>query len=124
MEAPLQDVRFDRDVVTQVIFNLVDNALKYARDAERREIEIACREHEDGVELSVRDYGPGVPEGDLARIFEPFFRREDELTRTTKGTGIGLALVMDLAHAMGAELAASNAEGGGLRVALLLRRSG
>lgn len=117
----LPEVRFDRDVVTQVIFNLVDNALKYAQAAERREIEISCHAAPgEGVTLSVCDHGPGVPKEELARLFEPFYRREDELTRTTKGTGIGLALVKELAEAMGGRIEASLVEGGGLRVTIEL----
>jgi two-component system sensor histidine kinase VicK len=119
-EDELPNARFDRDVVTQVIFNLVDNALKYAAGAERKEIAIDCRARPGRIELAVRDYGAGVPSGDLARIFEPFFRREDELTRTTKGTGIGLALVKELVESMGGAISASNADGGGLCVAILL----
>jgi signal transduction histidine kinase len=115
-------VAFDRDVLTQVVFNLVDNAIKYARDAALRTIVVACRALDDTrhVEVSVRDHGPGVPARDLGRIFEPFYRRGDELTRTTKGTGIGLALVKDLVESLGGTVSAADAPGGGLRVAVRL----
>ena len=109
--------------MTQVIFNLVDNSLKYARDTDRKEIEIACHASPDGVELSVRDYGPGVPAAQMSRIFEPFFRGNDEPTRAAKGTGIGLALVKELVEAMGARIDARNAPGGGLRVVVRLSPS-
>ena len=62
---------------------------------------------------------PGVPGSQLSRIFEPFYRGGDERTRTTKGTGIGLALVKDLSERMGAAVSGANADGGGFRVRLL-----
>ncbi len=122
-DADLPDVSFDPDALTQVIFNLVDNALKYARSASRKEILISCcaTDGTPGVALTVRDFGPGVPASDLDRVFEPFYRREDELTRTTKGTGIGLALVRELVGSMGGSTAATNAPEGGLEVQIRLR---
>jgi signal transduction histidine kinase len=118
MEEDLPPVRFDRDAVLQVLFNLVDNALKYAGGAAQREIAITCLRDEGGVALCVRDFGPGVPRRHHARIFEAFYRGENELTRSAKGSGIGLALVKELSEAMGAALQSGNAEGGGFRVSL------
>ena len=64
---------------------------------------------------------PGVPARHLAKIFEPFYRGEDELTRTAKGTGIGLALVRGLADTMGAAVTGRNLAEGGFEVALSFR---
>jgi signal transduction histidine kinase len=114
----LPPVRFERDAVLQVVFNLVDNALKYARDAGERVISIHCAREGDGVRVAVRDRGPGVSDEHLGHIFEPFYRCENELTRTAKGTGIGLALVRGLADAMGARVSGRNLDGGGFEVAL------
>jgi signal transduction histidine kinase len=114
----LPAVQFDRDAVTQLVFNLVDNALKYARHAEKREIEIGLHLENERVELRVRDFGPGVPEEQLRRVFEPFYRIGEELTRTTEGTGIGLALVKELAEGMGARVLGHNATGGGFEVSI------
>ncbi len=118
VEEGLPPVRYDRDAVLQVVFNLVDNALKYARDARDRRVVLRLRRVEGGVRLSVRDNGPGVPPQHLSRIFEAFYRGGDELTRTTKGTGIGLALVRGLAERMGAAVSGRNPEDGGFEVAL------
>ena len=118
VEEKLPPVRFDRDAVLQVLFNLVDNALKYARSASKHEVTITCLHDAEGVALSVRDFGPGVPRRHHARIFEAFYRGENELTRSAKGSGIGLALVKELSEAMGAGLQSGNAEGGGFRVSL------
>jgi signal transduction histidine kinase len=117
-EPELPPVRFDADALVQVVFNLVDNALKYAAAAERKVVQVECRREAGGVRLSVRDYGPGVAAQDRGRIFEPFHRGGSELTRTTQGAGIGLALVRELSERMGARVAAHAPEGGGLEVRL------
>jgi signal transduction histidine kinase len=114
----LPAVRFDRDALLQVLFNLVDNAMKYAKAAERRTVELEARRDGDAVVVVVRDFGPGVARPQLERVFEPFYRGESELTRTTKGTGIGLALVKELGERMGAAVSGANADGGGFRVRL------
>jgi signal transduction histidine kinase len=91
----------DADYFTQIIINLVDNAIKFSARAERRAIDIACGLHQDGsVVFTVRDYGPGVPRDQMKKIFKLFYRSENELTRETVGTGIGLALVHQLVVAM------------------------
>jgi len=112
-------VRFDRDALLQVLFNLVDNAMKYARSSERRIVELEAIRHGDAVTVAVRDFGPGVSRSHLDRVFDPFYRGESELTRTTKGTGIGLALVKELAERMGAAVSGANADGGGFQVRLV-----
>ena len=117
-EPGLPAVRFDRDALLQVLFNLVDNAMKYARPAELAEVVLEARGGDHQVLVGVRDFGPGVDRRHLARIFEPFYRVEAELTRSAKGTGIGLALVKELGQAMGASVTGANAEGGGFRVLL------
>jgi signal transduction histidine kinase len=114
----LPAVRFDRDALLQVLFNLVDNAMKYAKGSRDRTVELEARREGEAVTVAVRDFGPGVARAHLERVFEPFYRGESELTRTTKGTGIGLALVKELAERMGAAVTGANAEGGGFRVRL------
>ncbi len=118
IEEDLPAVEYDPDAVTQLVFNLVDNAVKYARHAEPRKIEIELGRLGQRVELRVRDFGPGVPERDLQRVFVPFYRVGEELTRTTSGTGIGLALVKQLAEGMGARVCGRNLDGGGFEVAV------
>lgn len=112
----LLSVRFDRDALTQVLMNLVDNAIKFSADATDKRVVLEAGLVEGGVSLSVRDFGPGVPQRHLRRIFEPFYRGERELVRRTQGTGIGLALVSGLVARMGGKVKAWNPPGGGLRV--------
>jgi two-component system, OmpR family, phosphate regulon sensor histidine kinase PhoR len=103
----------DADCFTQIFINLIDNALKFSGGATHKSIEIAARRAGDGtVLLTVRDFGPGVPKAQMKKIFELFYRVENELTRETVGTGIGLALVRQLAMAMGARVDVRNCEPG------------
>lgn len=102
----------DADAVEQILWNLIDNAIKYAKPAEDKRLTVAIDVAEKSILLSVRDRGPGVPDGEHKHIFEPFYRLEDELTRKSQGTGLGLALVSDLAARMGATVHAKNAHPG------------
>ncbi len=103
----------DLDCAAQVFINLVDNALKFSAGAAVKKVDIAARRGGDGTVLfTVRDYGPGVPKAQMKKIFELFYRAENELTRETVGTGIGLALVRQLALAMGARVDVRNCEPG------------
>jgi len=82
-------------------------------DPRAYDAEIGCRVESDGsVLFTVRDYGPGVPKAQMKRIFELFYRPANELTRDTVGTGIGLALVRQLADAMHAKIDVRNREPG------------
>lgn len=119
IEPGLPPVRFDRDAVLQILFNLVDNALKYAGDSRQKTLLVRCQADGDRVALLVRDHGPGVATPHLKRIFEPFYRGESELTRRAQGTGIGLSLVKGLAEQMGAALQAVNPEDGGFEIGLV-----
>ncbi|MBI2963886.1 MAG: HAMP domain-containing histidine kinase, partial [Deltaproteobacteria bacterium] len=120
-EEGLPPVRFERDALMQVLVNLVDNAVKYADGAATKEIVLGCRRDGDGVRLTVRDHGPGVPARSLRRIFEPFYRAESELVRRRRGTGLGLALVRGLAEEMGARVCGKNLAEGGFEVEIALR---
>jgi signal transduction histidine kinase len=106
-------VQVDPDALLQIVINLVDNAIKFSAGAAHERIDILIARAPDGaLRLSVRDYGPGVPRHQARKIFEPFYRSESELTRATAGTGIGLALVRELARAMGARVEVVNREPG------------
>jgi len=112
-EAAAAVIQVDPDCFTQIVINLVDNAVKFSAGAERRAIEIHCRRrHEGAVEIAVRDYGPGVASDQMKKIFRLFYRCESELTRETAGTGIGLALVSQLAQAMNGKVDVVNRDPG------------
>jgi signal transduction histidine kinase len=107
------DLTLDADCFTQIVINLVDNALKFSAGADRKAVDIESRLESGGrVLFTVRDYGPGIPKGQMKKIFELFYRPANELTRETVGTGIGLALVRELASAMGGRVDVRNREPG------------
>lgn len=108
VEPSLPQVNIDVDAFKQVLFNVLDNALKYGHAGDVRRVTIRCTLENREVTVSVLDSGPGVSEAHLQAVFEPFFRGEEELTRRQKGTGIGLALVRDLVELMGGRVRALN----------------
>ena len=108
----LPSVEIDRDALKQVFFNVLDNALKYGSGDGTPRVEVACAAIANELVVSVRDFGKGVAEANLGSIFEPFFRGEDELTRSRQGTGIGLALVRDLVQRMSGTVQGLNREPG------------
>ena len=106
-------ISIDEDCFTQIIINLVDNAIKFSKDAAEKAVEVRCkRVANDQIVFSVRDFGPGVPRDQMKKIFELFYRSESELTRETVGTGIGLAIVHQLTLAMNGNVDMINAEPG------------
>ena len=106
-------VNIDDDCFAQIIINLVDNAIKFSRDAESKRIEISSTvSGGQKVLFTVRDFGPGVPKNQMKKIFQLFYRTESELTRETVGTGIGLAIVHQLSQAMNGNIDVINREPG------------
>jgi signal transduction histidine kinase len=122
VQGALPRARFNADALKQLVFNLLDNAFKYAREGESLRVCVGLEPGERVVRLTVRDFGPGVPEADLRRIFEPFYRAQSELTRSHQGVGLGLSLVQRLVAAMGGSVRAEAARPG-LRVIIELPRA-
>ena len=106
-------LRIDSDWLTQILINLVDNAIKFSSNAEDKMVQITIRVLQDkSMQIGVRDFGPGVAKDQMKKIFKLFYRSENELTRETVGTGIGLALVHQLVTGMGGEIDVVNCEPG------------
>lgn len=99
----------------RALTNLVDNALKYGHSAH-----VELRQQGPWAEVLVRDTGPGLPEAEWVRVFEPFYRVESSRSRDTGGTGLGLAIVRQIALSHGGDVALTNAAQGGLVVRLRL----
>ena len=117
---PVGSLKYDREVMLQVLINLIENSMKFGKGATRREISIRSRRDEDGVKIMVSDTGPGIPRQDLKKVFDDFYRVENSLTRTTRGTGIGLALVKKFVLLMGGTVTAANNEGPGCTITITL----
>ena len=110
----------DVDAFSQALENLLSNAVKYSSD--RREAEVIVRFGERRTEVTVRDYGIGIARKDRKRIFERFHRVEDEMTRKTGGTGLGLTLARDLVRGFGGDIKVRSRLGEGSRFTIVLPR--
>jgi signal transduction histidine kinase len=121
--AELGQTAFDADAVTQIIVNLLDNAVKYARNAEDKTVTIRTGTDGRFVLIEVEDHGPGVPHRQRKKIFEEFYRVGAEATRETTGTGLGLALVKKFAQAHNGfvEILSARPSGAVFRVGLAAR---
>ena len=97
-------IRVDVEAVGQILFNLVDNACKYAADASERVVHLDVQACDGRLVVGVRDHGPGVPGGVAATIFEAFDRGTRNDGDPTPGVGLGLALARGLARDMGGDL--------------------
>ena len=109
--ADLSDVKVRTSVtaVEQILFNLVDNACKYAADTEDRRIEITVDSSSSSVRLCVRDHGPGIPPHRMRRLFRPFSKSAEEAAETAPGIGLGLGLCQRLARDLGGKLQMADA---------------
>jgi signal transduction histidine kinase/tetratricopeptide (TPR) repeat protein len=87
----------DRTALSQAMTNLIDNAIKYSGDS--RKISVSISLEEQAVAIAVQDFGIGIKKEDIDRVFERFYRGGDELTRTVKGSGLGLTLVKEIVAA-------------------------
>ncbi|WP_293285998.1 cell wall metabolism sensor histidine kinase WalK [Oscillibacter sp.] len=99
-----------KDEIHQVIYNLVDNAVKYSAGGA---VQVSLRWHSEQVVLEVADNGAGIPEEDLPRIFQRFYRVDKARSRAAGGTGLGLSIVQDTMEKRGGTVEAANRPGGG-----------
>ena len=104
--------------VRRCLGNLVDNARRYGGGA----VDLTVRDETEQVEFIVEDRGPGIPESERERVFEPYVRLETSRARHTGGTGLGLAIARAIARGHGGEVALESREGGGLRAILKFPR--
>jgi len=101
----------------RILGNLVDNGLKYAG-----QVDVSIEQPAAGeLAILVRDFGPGIPEAELEKVLEPFYRLEASRNRDTGGTGLGLAIARQLAATLGGALELANHPQGGLEARLRIR---
>ena len=100
-----------RDEIHQIIYNLADNAVKYSPPGST--VQVSLLHRGDQVVLTVEDNGPGIPEEDLPRLFERFYRVDKARSRAAGGTGLGLAIVSDTVRKRGGTVEAGNRPEGG-----------
>ena len=105
------------DVLKRAIRNLLDNAVKFGKRASA-----AIRTTPKTIEIVIDDEGPGIPEQEITRVFQPFYRVEESRSRETGGVGMGLAIALSAVQAHGGELTLHNRPAGGLRATVVLPR--
>jgi len=112
-DAAQTKIKVNPDWFIQIMINLVDNAIKFSAKADTKMIELSChRSSSVRIQFRVRDYGPGIAKDQLKKIFKLFYRSENELTRETVGTGIGLALAQQMMAGMNGQIEAGNRDPG------------
>ena len=105
-------IMIDRDAIMQILMNLVDNSLKFSKNADYKMINVELRIKGTDMYLAVRDYGPGIPPNEMKKVFQEFYRVENEMTRQTSGTGIGLSMVKKLCTLCNMNIELENANPG------------
>jgi two-component system sensor histidine kinase CpxA len=114
----------NQELVSSAVENVLRNAVRYSPPGGAVEVGVARRESDGAAAaIVIRDHGPGVPDGELERIFEPFHRVAESRDRDSGGEGIGLAITSRVMKAHGGSARAANHPGGGLEVILELGRS-
>lgn len=97
----------------RVFTNLINNSVRYANA-----VDISVQKTSESLQVILEDEGPGIPEADLERVFEPFFRVEGSRSRSTGGVGLGLAVVRDILQSHHATITLENRQPAGLRVTI------
>jgi two-component system phosphate regulon sensor histidine kinase PhoR len=115
-------VQGDHDELASVVENLIENAIKYGKSGKR--VEVRLSDTPDGqLQLSVRDFGPGIPPQALPRLTERFYRVDNALSRSEGGTGLGLALVKHTVNRHRGRLEIESTLGEGTRATVTLRKA-
>ncbi len=120
LEAPegLPVISADEHRLQEVIYNLLDNAVKYSQPEGR--IVLGAAREDDSVRFFVSDEGAGIPARDLPRIFERFYRADKARSRQLGGTGLGLSIVKHIAHLHGGRVEAASEPGRGATISVIL----
>jgi signal transduction histidine kinase len=108
---PLPPVRADPEALRQAISNLLNNAIQYS--GESRQVNLEASAEGRSVTVTVQDFGMGIPEAEIGRVFDRFFRGSSEITQSVRGSGLGLTLVREIAEAHGAVVDVESEVGNG-----------
>lgn len=113
-------VEIDPDKITQVLDNIISNALKYSPEGGHITFSVDVNEEEELLYVSVKDEGVGIPRKDVEKIFERFYRVDKARTRRLGGTGLGLAIAKEMVQAHGGDIWADSIEGKGTTITFTL----
>ncbi len=106
-EKSLSDMTYDPEALKQVFLIFLENSLKFCTQSENKTLNLNLFLKGNQLLWEWKDHGPGVPKDELNKIFQKFYRIENENTRRTQGTGIGLALAQMIVQSMGGKVEAS-----------------
>jgi signal transduction histidine kinase len=112
--------KYDREVMVQILLNLIENSIKFGKTSPARDITLRIHARDGQISISVSDTGPGIPCAELSRVFDDFYRVDNELGRATRGTGLGLSLVKQFVTALGGRVKAANNAGQGCTITISL----
>jgi signal transduction histidine kinase len=120
-EAESEMVNADRDRIEQVVYNLVDNAVKFSHNDSA--IEISTSEKGNKVFVSVKDHGVGIAADKIKKIWERFYKTDSSRGRDRKGSGLGLSIVKEIIQAHGEEINVVSTENAGTEFIFTLART-
>ena len=119
-DTSVEDLVFDREVLIQILMNLIENSIKFGRNSAVKRITLGAEIRSGFVDITVSDTGPGIPKKELYKVFDDFYRVDNSLAPATGGTGLGLALVKKFVTAMGGRVSADNNKEGGCAITISL----
>jgi two-component system phosphate regulon sensor histidine kinase PhoR len=114
----LPSVRADETRLQEILYNLLDNAVKYSREG--GDLRLSAEQRNGEIALSVSDTGIGIGKNDLPRVFERFYRVDKARSRELGGTGLGLSIVKHIAQLHGGRVEAESEPGQGTTIRILL----
>lgn len=117
IDSSVSPLKIDEEAITQALLNLLDNAVKFS--SATKKIIVVLNEDEKGIYLSVQDFGIGIPENEIKKIFDKFYRIENDFVRHTRGSGLGLSLVKYIMEVHGGSVSVKSKPGAGSTFTLI-----
>jgi signal transduction histidine kinase len=111
------EIKADQARARTALQNVVENALKYST-SQKKPVEISLEKEDGGFQVTVQDFGVGIPPEEQERVFEPFYRVDKSRTKETGGYGLGLSLCREIMRAHGGEISLESSAEKGTRVFL------